>query len=58
MWELLEACSRQGVIFTPGDMFYADGGGRNTMRIGFSRVSDEDIGKGIRIIGETAAGMM
>ncbi|MEK5162553.1 PLP-dependent aminotransferase family protein [Paenibacillus sp. FSL R5-0527] len=58
VWELLEACSRQGVIFTPGDMFYTDGGGRNTMRIGFSRVSDEDIGKGIRIIGENAAGMM
>lgn len=57
-WELLEACSRQGVIFTPGDMFYTDGGGRHAMRIGFSRVSDEDIGKGMRIIGETAARMM
>lgn len=57
-WKLLEACSEQGVIFTPGDMFYTDGRGRNTMRIGFSRVSDEDIGTGIRLIGETAAKMM
>ncbi|WP_334072323.1 MULTISPECIES: PLP-dependent aminotransferase family protein [Paenibacillus] len=57
-WKLLEACSKQGVIFTPGDMFYTDGRGRNTMRIGFSRVSDEDIGTGIRLIGETAAKMM
>ncbi|MGG6310923.1 PLP-dependent aminotransferase family protein [Paenibacillus macerans] len=57
-WELLEACASQGVIFTPGDLFYVDGGGQNTMRIGFSRVSDEDIGKGIRIIGETAAKLL
>ncbi|MEF3303491.1 aminotransferase-like domain-containing protein [Paenibacillus sp. GYB003] len=53
--ELLAACSRQGVIFTPGEMFYTgEGEGRHTMRIGFSRVNDEEIGKGIRIIGETA----
>ncbi|MCQ6563023.1 aminotransferase-like domain-containing protein [Paenibacillus mendelii] len=52
---LLEACSSQGVIFTPGDIFFTkDGQGRHTMRLGFSRVADEDIGKGIRIIGETA----
>ncbi|AYB43023.1 PLP-dependent aminotransferase family protein [Paenibacillus lautus] len=52
--ELLEACSAQGVVFTPGDIFYTDGGGQHTMRLGFSRVSDENIEKGIRIIGETA----
>lgn len=52
--ELLAACSSKGVIFTPGDMFFTkDGQGRNTMRLGFSRVADEEIGKGIRIIGET-----
>ncbi|MFK7693877.1 PLP-dependent aminotransferase family protein [Paenibacillus sp. HJGM_3] len=52
--ELLAACSRKGVIFTPGDIFYTDGKGGNTLRLGFSRVSDEDIAKGIRIIGEQA----
>lgn len=52
--ELLEACSTQGVVFTPGDIFYTDGGGHHTMRLGFSRVSDENIEKGIRIIGEAA----
>ncbi|MEF2965766.1 PLP-dependent aminotransferase family protein [Paenibacillus sp. M1] len=51
---LLAACSAKGVIFTPGDMFFMDGGGVNTMRIGFSRVKDEDIREGIRIIGEVA----
>ena len=31
--ELLEACSTQGVVFTPGDIFYTDGGGQHTMRL-------------------------
>lgn len=53
--QLLEACSENGVIFTPGDLFFTDGGGVNTMRIGFSRVSDEDIDKGLQIIGGLAA---
>ncbi|ANS74393.1 GntR family transcriptional regulator [Paenibacillus yonginensis] len=52
--KLLASCSEQGVVFTPGDMFYTDGSGRNTMRIGFSRVSLEDIEEGLRIIGATA----
>ncbi|MCD9025007.1 PLP-dependent aminotransferase family protein [Cohnella silvisoli] len=56
--ELLDACSRQGVIFTPGDIFFTDGKGQHTMRLGFSRVSDENISKGIRIIGETAKQLM
>ncbi|WP_270168932.1 MocR-like pyridoxine biosynthesis transcription factor PdxR [Paenibacillus sp. SYP-B4298] len=51
---LLERCQLQGVIFTPGDIFYTDGGGRHTMRIGFSRVADEEIELGIRVIGEQA----
>ncbi|WP_199613554.1 aminotransferase-like domain-containing protein [Paenibacillus alkalitolerans] len=55
---LLNACAGQGVIFTPGDMFYTDGGGRHTMRLGFSRVRYEDIGKGIEIIGRTAKQLM
>jgi len=57
--ELLTACSRQGVFFTPGDMFFTgEGEGRHTMRIGFSRVTGEEIEKGIRIIGETARQLM
>jgi DNA-binding transcriptional MocR family regulator len=55
---LLEACRAQGVIFTAGEMFYTDGGGQHTMRIGFARVADEDIRKGIAIIGQTARKLM
>ncbi|CAH0121221.1 MULTISPECIES: PLP-dependent aminotransferase family protein [unclassified Paenibacillus] len=53
--QLLEACVEQGVIFTPGDKFFIqEGEGTNTLRLGFSRVSDENIERGIRIIGEQA----
>lgn len=56
--ELLAACTARGVVFTPGDIFYTDGGGQHTMRLGFSRVSDDNIERGIRIIGETARRML
>lgn len=53
--QLLSECSRNGVVFTPGDIFHiGEGQGGNTLRLGFSRVADEDIIKGIRIIGEAA----
>ncbi|MCL6601445.1 MAG: PLP-dependent aminotransferase family protein [Paenibacillus sp.] len=55
---LLEACREQGVIFTAGDIFFTDGGGKHTMRLGFSRVSDENIRKGIEIIGRMARQLM
>jgi DNA-binding transcriptional MocR family regulator len=56
--ELLAACRERGVIFTAGDIFFTDGKGQHTMRLGFSRVADEDIRKGIEIIGRTARQLM
>lgn len=50
--ELLNLCYKDGVTFTPGDIFYNDKKLQNTFRIGFGRVSDEDIEKGIQIIGK------
>jgi len=52
--ELLEACYEKGVVFTPGDIFYSDNRGECSLRLGFSRVSHEDIEKGFRIIGAAA----
>lgn len=53
--ELLDACKEQGVIFTPGDKFFLqEGEGTNTLRLGFSRVTDEDIERGIQMIGKQA----
>lgn len=51
--ELLRLCYEDGVTFMPGDIFYSDRkNGNNTFRIGFGRVSDDDIKKGIKIIGK------
>ena len=56
--ELLNLCYGHGVIFTPGDLFYDKKDGIDTFRIGFGRVSDEDIVKGIKIIGDNALYML
>jgi DNA-binding transcriptional MocR family regulator len=50
--KLLDACYKRGVLFMPGDIFFEDGKGEDSLRIGFGRVNDEDIVKGIKIIGE------
>ncbi|MGM9986975.1 MAG: PLP-dependent aminotransferase family protein [Bacillaceae bacterium] len=50
---LLEKCYQKGVVFSPGDVFYTDGRGSNTFRLGFSRLKESDIVRGIKIIGDT-----
>lgn len=51
--DLLCECAKKNVIFMPGDIFYIDGNGHNTLRLGFSRLSPNEIDLGIKIIGET-----
>ena len=51
--KVLDRCYEKGVLFMPGDIFYKGKEGRDTLRIGFGRVSDSDIEQGIKIIGET-----
>ena len=51
--ELLKRCYDRGVLFMPGDLFFTDNSGFDTLRLGFSRLSFEDIEIGIKIIGET-----
>lgn len=51
--KLLDECYKKDVIFMPGDLFYIDDRGENTLRLGLSRLSEEQIEKGIKIIGET-----
>jgi 2-aminoadipate transaminase len=50
--KLLEKAIDSGVLYVPGSGFYYDGSGRNTMRLNFSYPSEEDIRKGIKILGE------
>ena len=49
----MQKCYEQGVTFSPGDVFYSDGEGATTFRLGFSRLKEEEIVRGIKIIGDT-----
>jgi 2-aminoadipate transaminase len=46
--ELAKAALERRVAFVPGRPFFADGSGRNTLRLAFSRVDDDDIDEGIQ----------
>ncbi len=50
--ELLLRCIDHDVAFVPGQEFFPDGSGRNTARLNFSNASLENIGEGIRRMGE------
>lgn len=49
---VLKICCERGVIFTPGDIFYTDHSRNDTFRLGFSRVSINEIERGFKIIGD------
>ncbi len=53
---ILLKCLERNVAFVPGNEFFPDGQGENTMRLNFSNASPENIKKGIRIIGEVLKG--
>lgn len=50
--ELLKCAMERGVIFMPGDIFFVNNEGKNTFRLGFSRLSLPDIEKGFKLIGK------
>ena len=45
---LLPEAAQAGVLFTPGILFYVDGGGRHQLRLSFSETPVERIAEGIR----------
>jgi 2-aminoadipate transaminase len=49
--ELLLRCIDQNVAFVPGQEFFPDGSGRNTLRMNFSNASVENIEEGISRMG-------
>ncbi len=55
--EVLAKCYQKQVLFMPGDIFFTDSGGKNTFRLGISRVKPKEIEKGIKIIGEVVREM-
>jgi 2-aminoadipate transaminase len=45
---LLPEAASAGVLYTPGTLFYADGGGRNQLRLSFSEVPAQQIEAGVQ----------
>jgi 2-aminoadipate transaminase len=45
---LLPEAAREGVLYTPGALFYADGGGRYQLRLSFSDVPPDRIEEGVQ----------
>jgi 2-aminoadipate transaminase len=50
--KLLEECLDHNVAFVPGDSFFPNGGGRNTMRLNFSNMPENRICEGIKVLAE------
>jgi 2-aminoadipate transaminase len=50
--DILLRCIEHNVAFVPGQEFFPDGSGRNTMRMNFSNASPENIEAGIKRMGE------
>ncbi|MET1102018.1 MAG: PLP-dependent aminotransferase family protein [Pyrodictiaceae archaeon] len=50
--KLLDKALEKGVAYVPGDAFYPNGGGENTMRLNFSYPPVDMIREGVRRIGE------
>jgi len=45
--ELFNLALKENVAFVPGEAFYANGGGMNTMRLNFSNSDEDNISAGI-----------
>ena len=49
--ELFHEARAEKVAFVPGQAFYADGGGKNTMRLNYSNCNKDRIGEGVERLG-------
>ena len=50
--ELLKFSMKRGVVFVPGESFFHDSSGKNTMRLNFSYPTEKEISKGMRLLKE------
>jgi len=55
--KVLPRCLERNVAFVPGQEFFADGSGKNTIRLNFSNASPEKIEEGVRRMGEVLRDM-
>ncbi len=49
--DLLAECLEHNVAFVPGESFFPNGGGKNTMRLNYSNMSEDKINEGIKLLG-------
>jgi 2-aminoadipate transaminase len=56
--DLFELAIKENVAFVPGQAFYADGNGANTLRLNFSNSDEEKIEEGIKRLGKTINELM
>ena len=49
--ELFDMALEENVAFVPGQAFYADGSGENTLRLNFTNSDEKSIEKGIKRLG-------
>jgi len=47
---LFDLAKKENVAFVPGNAFYVDGGGNNTLRLNFSNSDEEKIEEGIKLL--------
>lgn len=50
--ELFDLAIQKGVAFVPGEPFYSDGGGQNTLRLNFSNADEKSIEEGMGRLAE------
>ena len=50
--EMAQECLKQKVAYVPGDGFFPDDGHYNCIRLNYSKLNEEDIVKGITILGK------
>ena len=56
--ELLKEALEERVAFVPGQPFFADGSGKNTLRLSYSSASSEQIEEGIQRLGRAVHRML
>jgi len=56
--ELLKEALEERVAFVPGQPFFADGSGKNTLRLSYSSASREQIEEGIKRLGRAVHRML
>ena len=56
--ELLLETRQAGVVFSRGHLFHIDGSGHNTLRLSFGNLTEAELDRGLKILGQTATKLL